>query len=312
MANTTNLNLVKLSGSEKLKNYPTSQAGNMDIIDAALGDGFGANSKPSVNTSINNLADGLAIIANGNTHAAITNGQFVYVRNHESLAEGLYTATANISANGTLSGSNLTADSSGGLNTLNANINGIKNAKELGTASSLSTLQTLLANEAATMQTNGVEPIEVYCNPAFETFKNARYIGQLRTNYNNGTRIDFTVTLTSANGDAITIARINGTWNYIDLNSKFADRTRWFFTNTSSSGATKENAIHALCATIRSSMESGEVANYSYYDGSKFYTGTIVKVSSKAYRGRMYENDAATGFYISDNSDWSAATITTF
>ena len=142
MANTTNLNLVKLSGSEKLKTYPTSQAGNMDIIDTALGAGFGANSKPSVNTSINNLADGLAIIANGNTHAAITSGQFVYVRNHGSLSEGLYTATANISANGTLSGSNLTADTNGGLNSVYSALNS-KITSDWGTKSTwLSSIET--------------------------------------------------------------------------------------------------------------------------------------------------------------------------
>lgn len=123
MANTTNLNLVKLSGSEKLKTYPTNQAGNMDTIDSAFGAGFGLSGNPSVNTSINNLADGLAIVANGNTHAAITSGQYVYVRNHGNLSEGLYKATANISANATLSGSNLTADSDGGLNSVYATLN---------------------------------------------------------------------------------------------------------------------------------------------------------------------------------------------
>jgi len=73
--------------------------------------------------------DGLAIVSNGNTHAAIASGQFVYVKNHSSLAEGLYKAKSAISANGALSTSNLTADGSGGLNdlqsqvdTLNSNI----------------------------------------------------------------------------------------------------------------------------------------------------------------------------------------------
>lgn len=140
MANTTNLNLVKLSGSEKLKNYPTNQAGNMDIIDAAFGAGFGVSNAPNVNASINNLADGLAIVANGNTHAAITSGQYVYVRNHGSLSEGLYVATANISANGTLSGSNLTADSSGGLNSVYNTLNSkfVIDKKTLGTAQNVS------------------------------------------------------------------------------------------------------------------------------------------------------------------------------
>ncbi len=66
--------------------------------------------------------DGLAIVSNGNTHAAITSGQFVYVKNHSSLGEGLYRATAAISANGALSTSNLTADSAGGLNALKADV----------------------------------------------------------------------------------------------------------------------------------------------------------------------------------------------
>lgn len=126
MANTTNLNLVKLAGTEKLKTFPNSHNGNLDAIDTAFGAGFGVGTAPNVNTSINNLADGLAIVSDNNTHAAITAGQYVYVRNHGSLAEGLYVASANIAANGTLSGSNLTADSSGGLNSLNSNLEKVK------------------------------------------------------------------------------------------------------------------------------------------------------------------------------------------
>ncbi len=72
--------------------------------------------------AVANLADGLAILTNGNTHVAIANGQAVFVRNHSSLADGLYWAKAAISANGALSTSNLTADSAGGLNALKADI----------------------------------------------------------------------------------------------------------------------------------------------------------------------------------------------
>lgn len=123
MANTTNLNLTKLAGTEKLKTFPSPYNDNMDAIDGAFGTGFGVSGKPTVNAEINSLADGLAIISNNNTHAAITAGQFVYVRGHGSLSDGLYVATANIAANGTLSGSNLTADTAGGLNALNSKIN---------------------------------------------------------------------------------------------------------------------------------------------------------------------------------------------
>ena len=72
-----------------------------------------------VDTSLNGLADAVAIVANNNTHAAITTGQYVYVHGHGSLAEGLYTAKSNIAANATLSTSNLQADGSGGLNAMN-------------------------------------------------------------------------------------------------------------------------------------------------------------------------------------------------
>lgn len=121
MANTTNLNLGKLSGSEKLKTFPTMQAGNMDAIDSAFGSGFGVGNASDVNSELNSLGDGLAIIANGDTHAAITSGQYVYVRKHNTLADGLYTANSNISANATLSSINLTVNSNGGLNALNSN-----------------------------------------------------------------------------------------------------------------------------------------------------------------------------------------------
>lgn len=72
------------------------------------------------------LQDGLAIVANGNTHAAIAAGQFVFVKNHDTLATGLYTANSAIAANATLTSSNLTADPSGGLNVLNSNLSSIK------------------------------------------------------------------------------------------------------------------------------------------------------------------------------------------
>lgn len=117
---TSNINLKKPAQSDKIRIADFN--GNADNIDAAVGADFGQGTKPSINQAINSLADGLAIIANGNVHAAVSSGQFVYVRDHDTLAEGLYVATSNISANGTLSGSNLTANDSGGLNTLNSNI----------------------------------------------------------------------------------------------------------------------------------------------------------------------------------------------
>lgn len=62
--------------------------------------------------------ESIAIVANGNTHGAITKGQYVYVRGHGTLEEGLYQATAAIPANNTLSMTNLSTVSGGGLNAL--------------------------------------------------------------------------------------------------------------------------------------------------------------------------------------------------
>ena len=115
---TSNLNLKKPALDDDA--LITDINNNMDILDAAA----------------NGIQDALAIVATGNTHAAITSGQFVYVRNHNTLTEGLYVASSNIAANATLSSSNLTADSKGGLNALSeqiANLSGYSftNAKRI-------------------------------------------------------------------------------------------------------------------------------------------------------------------------------------
>ena len=104
--NTSNFNLKKpaYTDTADVKDFND----NMDKVDGSL----------------NGLADAIAIVANNNTHAAITAGQYVYVHGHGVLAEGLYKANSNIAANATLTSSNLTADGSGGLNALNSNITG--------------------------------------------------------------------------------------------------------------------------------------------------------------------------------------------
>ena len=66
------------------------------------------------------IPESLAIVATGNTHAVIGAGQYVYVRGHATLAEGMYRAASAIAANGALSSSNLTAVNGGGLNALNS------------------------------------------------------------------------------------------------------------------------------------------------------------------------------------------------
>ena len=102
---TSNLGLTKPAYSETADIADINN--NMDKVDAA----------------VNGVQNGMAILANGNVHSAVTRDQYVYVRNHGTLAEGLYTATTNISTNATLSTSNLTAvPSNGALNILQDDI----------------------------------------------------------------------------------------------------------------------------------------------------------------------------------------------
>ena len=101
---TTNLGLVKPAYSDTADVQVLNE--NADKIDVACG----------------KYQNALAIVANGNTHGAVAKGQYVYVRGHATLAEGLYTAKSAIATNATLSGANLTAVSGGGLNKVSAEL----------------------------------------------------------------------------------------------------------------------------------------------------------------------------------------------
>lgn len=113
MTTTTNYGLKKIDDSDNWRTIGDDHNDSMDIVDTQL---------KAANDRIVSAQDGLGILANGNTHAAIANGQAVFVRNHGSLADGLYWATAAIAANAALSTSNLTDDTSGGLNKLHDDI----------------------------------------------------------------------------------------------------------------------------------------------------------------------------------------------
>lgn len=81
------------------------------------------------NTSINTLSSDInnkltttqksvAIVSDGNSHSVIDLGQYVYIKNHSSIAEGLYKATSAIPANTAITASMVTAVTKGGLNDL--------------------------------------------------------------------------------------------------------------------------------------------------------------------------------------------------
>ena len=82
-----------------------------------------ANKQTSDENNIATVQNGLAyIVGNTNTTGStLSKGQFVYVKGHSTIAEGLRTVTASISANGDITTNNTSACSEGGLNALNSN-----------------------------------------------------------------------------------------------------------------------------------------------------------------------------------------------
>ena len=85
----------------------------------------------TIDAALTGLEDGMAIVAAGDTHPQIASGQFVYVRNHSTLPDGLYRATAPIQKDGPLSTSNLQADGAGGLNALQSEVDTLNRNIEL-------------------------------------------------------------------------------------------------------------------------------------------------------------------------------------
>ena len=70
----------------------------------------------AINDKANQSA--IAIVSDNNTHEAVTKGHYIYVKNHGSLSEGLYTALADLAANAVLNNGNTYPISEGGLNDL--------------------------------------------------------------------------------------------------------------------------------------------------------------------------------------------------
>ena len=115
MANTTNLDLVKPAGTDHALISVLNS--NSDKIDTFAG---------QTNDSLSAEQNGLAyIVGNTNTTGGtLAAGQFVYVKGHSTIAEGLRKVTSSISANGSITTSNTDACSEGGLNALNSKFAG--------------------------------------------------------------------------------------------------------------------------------------------------------------------------------------------
>lgn len=211
---TTNLGLIKPLGTEKIRIAQINQ--NSDTLDTAIG----AVGSTSLQAQVGAIEDGIAIVANGDSHVAITAGQFVYVRNNtHNLAEGLYVASANVSANASITSSNMTADASGGLNALNAKFPTKVDKTNMTdgesyTYTSQSEMESGLVSLATTvMGANKVRTIFLYPNFTSQMFGGAAGCATIST---GGSSSYFTVLfhnyVTAVHG-----SYLNGTWSWEQL-----------------------------------------------------------------------------------------------
>ncbi len=182
---TPNIDLKKPAQSDKIRIADLN--GNADNIDAALGADFGVSNKPSVDDAVNSLGAGLAIISNGDIHAAITAGQYVYVRGHGTLTEGLYVATANVSQNGALTGNNVDAVSNGGLNALNSKITTLS---------------------GSVLSTQNQSTLELALHNTLYDINSQRNFGNMAI----GTHLDFVMTWTSHDFYVGTVTKVDGSY----------------------------------------------------------------------------------------------------
>ena len=216
---TNNLKMTLPTGTENITRSVIN--GNFEIVDAAVG----------------SVQDGLAIVSDGDTHGAIANGQFVYVRNHNTLAEGLYKARAAIGANVALTTSNLTANGSGGLNDLQSQVNTLSSqlVSDLG-SKSLSDLETALVTLGNSLGTGGVAHFTVAISTTSAPFSAASYIGFVEKITNNR----LTAILSRNVVNQTLCGRYNGSWAW----AEFA--TRLYAQESPSSYSSDLSAISAI------------------------------------------------------------------
>lgn len=122
MTETTNIGLKKIDGSDNWRQIFDDYNDSMDAVDS----------------NIASLQDALGIVCNGNkTAVAASAGQYVILKNSTitGCSDGLYKAAQTIPADTVIDSTYLTADASGGLNDLQAQVTSLNSkfmTKHLG------------------------------------------------------------------------------------------------------------------------------------------------------------------------------------
>lgn len=190
MTETTNYDLKKIDGTDNWREIFDDHNDSMDIIDTTLA---------SQNADIANTQSGIAYIVGdtNTTGSTLSAGQFVFVKGHASIAEGLRKVTASISPNGSITTSNTTAVSGGGLNALNSKIVNLSTV----TSESFTAIPTGQSTEYTTKQVNvsktGYIPISAgfTCNQKAINVFTMRLIGNTVTVGASGLSSASTVTI---------------------------------------------------------------------------------------------------------------------
>lgn len=212
--NTTNLGLIKPAGTDKVRIAQINQ--NMDIIDEKIGQV----GNTSLQAQVAALGSGLAIVSNGNTHVAITSGQYVYIRNHSSLSEGLYKATAAIAANVALTTSNVTKSSNGSANDLKSAIDSLNSQKVAYAVGNdtIANIQSALVTLAGSMADGEIKKVRCNITVATGIFRITAYIGELMRISSSRLCVDLRESVDA--NEAVIGNYKDGTWHWAELATK--------------------------------------------------------------------------------------------
>ena len=266
-----------------------------------------------------NIQDALAIVANGNTHGAITSGQFVYVKNHGTLADGLYKAKAAISANATLSTTNLEADNSGGLNNLLASTNEaiakVGTTKYLGSFSTTSALATALDTELASMSDNSMLAVYFTFSATVSPFMNTVVYSAMIYKIGSSTTYSHMMAYPNSQSKPITGWRTPTGWSYeyIGLNKSITNLAPgWISYSEGVTNITKSvpvwsaTAMYKVVFRIYTSATTSHFIEGIIYGGSNNSIGwdqtastTSVTVTNVSINGTNVTFTFSTSVYVS-------------
>lgn len=173
MAVSTNLGLY-LPTREDYISVSRDLSNNYEIIDKSAG----------------MLEKGIAIVVDGDTAPlAISSGDYLFIKNHSSLATGGYHATANIANGAAVNSSNTAADSKGVTNAIKANIDSLNSKITDVTSFGTDTLAHIESAIVAGLGNLSVGvPLKILFIVSAETgiFKNTSYTGTLTKTGNDG------------------------------------------------------------------------------------------------------------------------------